>query len=90
VAAFSPVQDESNRLLKNKFREGQATNILYALLLDYKFGSVSLVLPQPAQLRRLPGQCFSPQQLTGGLLSGAPASAFFSSLLKEALVSNPR
>jgi hypothetical protein len=34
---------EPSRLLKNKFREGQTPNILYASLLDYTFGSASLV-----------------------------------------------
>jgi hypothetical protein len=36
-------ETSSSRLLKNKFREGQAPNILYASLLDYTFGSASLV-----------------------------------------------
>jgi hypothetical protein len=33
----------SIRLLKNQFWEGRAPNILYASLLDYTFGSASLV-----------------------------------------------
>jgi len=42
----------ASRLLKNKFREGQAPNILYASILDYTFGSASLVAsarPKPLQ-----------------------------------------
>jgi hypothetical protein len=36
-------REVASRLLKNKFWEGQAPNILYASLLDYTFRSASLV-----------------------------------------------
>jgi hypothetical protein len=72
---------KTSRLLKTSFGKDKPPTFLYASLLDYTFGSASLVLPQPAQPRRVPGALLPPQQVTNGLVGGPGFGTFFSSLL---------
>jgi hypothetical protein len=65
----------SSRLLKNKFREGQASNILYASLLDYTFGSASLVASA-----RFSAACYPP---ICAMANGTWAESTFKSLCCE-------